>query len=230
MTMTHSDIRHPVNPDAGCAAVGPAHDVRGPGLRAHRRRTAMAAAREVFVAHGYHGARMDEISALAGMSKPTLYSYFPGKLDLYLAVLQHYLDWMVAGVRDALAADVGHRERVHRAVAVYFDFVDEDAGGHVLVFESPVPSEPCVEWRVRNAMNECAVLVGAQLRAAGAAGFTADACAWGLVGASHLAARHWLDAGRPIPKNEAVDTAVALCWNGLSAVDRVSSSPTRRSA
>ncbi|WP_336082625.1 TetR/AcrR family transcriptional regulator [Nocardia sp. SSK8] len=188
--------------------------------RTQRRLTALYAARDVFVAHGYHGASMEEISTRAGMSKPVLYTHYASKLDLYLAVLQVYLDRMVDGIRDALAVTASHEQKVRRAVLAYFDFVDEDAGGHTLVFESAVPSEPCVRWRVRNAMGECAVLVSAELRAAGMDGIRAYACAFGLVGASHSAARHWLDAGRPIPKSEAVDVAVALCWNGLSGTTK----------
>jgi hypothetical protein len=133
--------------------------------------------------------------------------------------LQGYLDRMVDGIRDALADADGQEDKVRRAVLAYFDFVDEDAGGHTLVFESPVPSEPCVRWRVRNAMGECAVLVSAELRAAGMDDVRAYACAFGVVGASHLAARQWLDTGRPIPMADAVDTVVALCWNGLSGVE-----------
>ncbi|MGY2061057.1 TetR/AcrR family transcriptional regulator, partial [Nocardia gipuzkoensis] len=40
----------------------------------------------------------------------------------------------------------------------------------------------------------------------------------GLVGASQISARYWLEADRPIPKEEAVDTTVQLCWGGLSRV------------
>ncbi|WP_410873128.1 TetR/AcrR family transcriptional regulator [Nocardia sp. A7] len=186
--------------------------------RTQRRLAVLGAARAVFVVAGYHGASMEDISVRAGMSKPVLYTHYASKIDLYLAVLQGYLDRMVDGIRDALADAHGQEDKVRRAVLAYFDFVDEDAGGHTLVFESPVPSEPCVRWRVTNAMGECAVLVSAELRAAGMDNVRAYGCAFGVVGASHLAARHWLDAGRPIPKGEAADTVVALCWNGLSGV------------
>ncbi|TCJ96717.1 TetR/AcrR family transcriptional regulator [Nocardia alba] len=205
MTLLYNDIQPEVAAESGG--------------RVQRRLTVLNAARAVFVAHGYHGASMDDIGIRAGMSKPVLYTHYASKLDLYLAVLQGYLDRMVDGIRDALVDANGQEDKVRRAVLAYFDFVDEDAGGHTLVFESPVPSEPCVRWRVRNAMGECAVLVSAELRAAGMDDVRAYGCAFGVVGASHLAARQWLDTGRPIPKGDAVDTVVALCWNGLSGVE-----------
>ena len=41
------------------------------------------AAREVFLERGYAGASMDAVTALAGVSKQTLYSYFPSKGELF---------------------------------------------------------------------------------------------------------------------------------------------------
>src|SRR6476469_2158716 len=55
--------------------------------RLARRRQLLGAAQEVFVAQGYHAAAMDEIAERAGVSKPVLYQHFPGKLELYLALL-----------------------------------------------------------------------------------------------------------------------------------------------
>ncbi|MGW6117920.1 TetR/AcrR family transcriptional regulator [Nocardia sp. NPDC055165] len=209
--MKSVDVRRP--------ALASTFEFRGSEAQGRRRAAALVAAQAVFVANGYHGATMDEISTRAGISKPVLYGYFINKLDLYLTVLQRYLDTMVDGVRAGLAADTGRRDRLRRTVLTYFDFVEDDSGGHVLVFEYPVPSEPSVELRVRSAMRQCATLVSAELRAAGVVSVAADSCAWSLVGASHLAARQWLATGRPIAKNDAVDVVVALCWNGLSALD-----------
>ncbi|MEV0078472.1 TetR/AcrR family transcriptional regulator [Nocardia neocaledoniensis] len=210
--MTEASVHEAIRPSA--------RGVRGDGRRAHRRRAVVAAARDVFVVNGFHGARMAEISAHAGISKPVLYDHFATKLDLYLAVLQQYLDRMVADVRAAVVAGDTARSKTRGAVAVYFDFVDDDPGGHILVFESAVPSEPSIEWRVRSALSACAELVAAELRGAGVADASARMYAWSMVGISRLAARHWLDAGRPIPKKDAVDVAAALCWSGLSGVER----------
>ncbi|HSO65750.1 MAG TPA: helix-turn-helix domain-containing protein, partial [Ornithinibacter sp.] len=55
--------------------------------RSERRAQLLDAAQAVFVQSGYHAAAMDEIADRAGVSKPVLYQHFPGKLDLYLALL-----------------------------------------------------------------------------------------------------------------------------------------------
>ncbi|MEV6657531.1 TetR/AcrR family transcriptional regulator [Nocardia fluminea] len=187
--------------------------------RARRREVVIRAARDAFVDHGFHGASMEEISVRAQVSKPVLYNHFAGKVDLYSTVLQRYLDHMVGRIGDALRTTTGYENKARRMVSAYFDFVDEDDGaGYTLVFDTPVPSEPTVEGRVRIAMAECAALVAAELDAVGMDPYRARACAFGLVGASHLAARYWFDAGRPIPKIDAVDTTVALFWTGLSGL------------
>ena len=66
--------------------------------RSARRAQLLDAALEVFVARGYHAAAMDEIADRAGVSKPVLYQHFPGKLELYLALLDQSCDTVMAAV------------------------------------------------------------------------------------------------------------------------------------
>ena len=70
--------------------------------RSARRKQLLEAAQEVFVAQGYHAAAMDDIAERAGVSKPVLYQHFPGKLDLYLALLDNACDQVIGGVREHL--------------------------------------------------------------------------------------------------------------------------------
>jgi len=63
----------------------------------------IAGARDVFMREGFEGASVDEIARDAGVSKATLYSYFPDKQHLFLAVLQEEceqqseIELMIAG-------------------------------------------------------------------------------------------------------------------------------------
>lgn len=52
-----------------------------------KRRRILAAANEVCGRCGAEGARMDEVAALAGVSKGTLYNFFDSKQDLLLAAM-----------------------------------------------------------------------------------------------------------------------------------------------
>ena len=69
--------------------------------RRERRAQLLDAAREVFVAQGYHSAAMDDIAEAAGVSKPVLYQHFPGKLELYLALLVSKVIAEDTGLTDA---------------------------------------------------------------------------------------------------------------------------------
>src|SRR5207249_12076512 len=92
--------------------------------RHERRRQLLDAALEVFVSQGYHAAAMDDIAERAGVSKPVLYQHFPGKLELYLALLDKHCDQLVAQVRGALASTTDNKLRVAATIGAYFDYVD----------------------------------------------------------------------------------------------------------
>src|SRR5690242_19031003 len=90
--------------------------------RSARRKQLLAAAQEVFVAQGYHAAAMDDIAERAGVSKPVLYQHFPGKLELYLALLDTHADVLVGKIRAAMIATTDNKERVAGAIQAYFEF------------------------------------------------------------------------------------------------------------
>src|SRR5512138_2796670 len=94
--------------------------------RHERRRQLLDAALEVFVSQGYHAAAMDDIADRAGVSKPVLYQHFPGKLELYLALLDESAEKLTAIVRDALSSTTENRERVPATFRAFFDFVGDE--------------------------------------------------------------------------------------------------------
>ncbi|MGH3679237.1 MAG: TetR/AcrR family transcriptional regulator [Natronosporangium sp.] len=57
------------------------------GRSALKRRAVLEAAREVFLRSGYAGASMDEVAAIAGVSKVTVYNHFSDKHNLFTAVI-----------------------------------------------------------------------------------------------------------------------------------------------
>jgi AcrR family transcriptional regulator len=64
------------------------------------------AALDLFVEKGFAATRSEEVAKAAGVSKGTLYLYFPSKEELLKAVIQHFLGSEIeAGVQEAAAAD-----------------------------------------------------------------------------------------------------------------------------
>ena len=56
-----------------------------------KREQIATAGRRLFLAHGFAGTSMDAVTAEAGVSKQTLYTYFPAKADLLKAILEREL-------------------------------------------------------------------------------------------------------------------------------------------
>jgi len=186
--------------------------------RSARRKQLLAAAQQIFVAHGYHAAAMDDIAERAGVSKPVLYQHFPGKLDLYLALLDTHCDAIIAKVRSAMLATPDNKERVRGAVRAYFDFVDHESEAFRLVFESDLRNDPQVRERVERVEQGCiAAVTDTIISDTGVDQASAELLASGLVGAAGQSAQYWLATGRQIPKNDAETLAAALIWRGIAS-------------
>src|SRR3954449_8836979 len=128
-----------------CVTTTPDQKPRGGRMpRTARRAQLLESALEIFVAQGYHAAAMDDIAERAGVSKPVLYQHFPGKLDLYLALLDAACDDVIDNCRRALAATHDNKTRVAAAMAAFYAYVAADGGAFRLVFESDLTSEPAV--------------------------------------------------------------------------------------
>jgi AcrR family transcriptional regulator len=184
--------------------------------RSARRRQLLGAAQEVFVAQGYHAAAMDDIADRAGVSKPVLYQHFPGKLDLYLALLEEHAEAMVAAVRDALDSTSDNKQRVAATIEAYFRFVDEDGGAFRLVFESDLTNQPEVRERVEGTTLTCAELISEVIREdAGLPKEQSRLLAVGLVGMAQVSARYWLAEGGSIPRDAASRLLASLSWRGI---------------
>jgi AcrR family transcriptional regulator len=186
--------------------------------RSARRKQLLAAAQQVFVAHGYHAAAMDDIAEAAGVSKPVLYQHFPGKLELYLALLDTHCEAIVAKVRSAMAATADNKERVKGAVQAYFDFMDHESEAFRLVFESDLRNDPAVRDRVKRVELGCiAAITDTIISDTGVSRPHAELLASGLVGVAGGAAQFWLAGGRKVPKAEAEALVAALSWRGIAS-------------
>lgn len=193
----------------------PTRGVRLP--RSERRAQLLDVARQVFVETGYHATAMDVIADRAGVSKPVLYQHFPGKLDLYLALLQEGADQLVDAVAASLASTSENHARVEALVGAYFAFVDAPDGVFRLIFESDLTQESAVRQRIDAANIRCAELVGAVI--AEETDLTegeALLLGYGLIGLAQTAARAWLADGARVPRADAQAQAATLAWRGIS--------------
>jgi AcrR family transcriptional regulator len=185
--------------------------------RLARRRQLLGAAQEVFVAQGYHAAAMDEIAERAGVSKPVLYQHFPGKLELYLALLDEHAEALVTTVRDALASTTDNKLRVQASMRAFYDFVAGEGEAYRLVFESDLRNVAPVRARVERANQQCAEMIARVIAEdTDAPSDEAHLLGMGLVGMAEVSARYWLSQHRAIPKDTAEKIIARLAWRGIS--------------
>jgi len=189
--------------------------------RHERRRQLLDAALEVFVSRGYHAAAMDEIAERAGVSKPVLYQHFPGKLELYLALLDESVDILVETVREALRSTTDNKQRVGATFGAYFEFVAGQGQAYRLVFESDLSNESAVRDRLERAQRESAALISQVVRQdAGLTEEEAHLLSVGLVGLAQVTARYWLSMRDVMPREAAEQLVARLAWRGISGWPR----------
>ncbi len=188
--------------------------------RSARRKQLLAAAQQIFVANGYHAAAMDDIAERAGVSKPVLYQHFPGKLELYLALIDAQAESLGRAVTEALSGTEDNRERVHRVLSAYFRFVEGD-GAFRLIFETDLGNEPAVRQRVEAVASKTMTAVAETVAAdTGLDRVRAELLSTALTGAAQVAARWWLASDRPVSQDDAVRLLESLLWRGISNFPR----------
>lgn len=189
--------------------------------RDERRAQLLTAALEIFSTSGYHTAAMDDIAERAGVTKPVLYQHFPGKLDLYLAVLDLHIDSLVYEVQKAIASKKENVDRVHATTEAYFRFIDSESEAFRLLFESDALAEPQVQERLNRMTYECARAVSAVIAVdTGLPEESAMMLGVGLIGTAQVTARYWLNRDGRLPLEKAAEFVAQLQWRGISSFPR----------
>jgi AcrR family transcriptional regulator len=78
-----------------------------------------------FAAHGYHGARVDEIAALTRTTKRMIYYHFGGKKQLYIAVLERAYVRIRSAEREVRVDDLDPVTALRRVAEVTVDHHEE---------------------------------------------------------------------------------------------------------
>ncbi|WP_334123215.1 TetR/AcrR family transcriptional regulator [Glutamicibacter sp.] len=185
--------------------------------REARRRQLLQAAHQVFVAHGYHGASMDEIAEVALVSKPVLYQHFPGKRELYLALLDSHLADFSRQLDDAIDSTTDNRQRVFATINTYYSYIKGESQAYRLIFESDVLSDALIAGRIEKFNNTLAAsiarVVVQDTDLTEAEGLLAGRA---LAGLSQVSARYWASTDEIVDQANAVDLISRLAWRGIS--------------
>lgn len=92
-----------------------------------RRQQLIGVALELFSQRSPDDVSIDEIASAAGISRPLVYHYFPGKLSLYEAALRRASEELAGRFVEPRTGPLG--ARLLRVMRRFFDFVDEHGPG-----------------------------------------------------------------------------------------------------
>ncbi|MEU5078453.1 MULTISPECIES: TetR/AcrR family transcriptional regulator [Streptomyces] len=111
-----------------------------------RRQQLIGVALELFSQRSPDEVSIDEIATAAGISRPLVYHYFPGKLSLYEAALKRASEDLASRFDEPREGPLG--ARLLRVMGRYFDFVDEHGPG----FSALLRGGPAVGSSATNAL------------------------------------------------------------------------------
>ena len=98
-----------------------------------RRALIVEAAGRLFGERGYEGARLDEIAAAAGVTKPIVYRHFDSKRHLYLALLDRHRDDL-AGFLVSIPAGGTTEDRLRAVLEIWADYVEAHSYAWKMLF------------------------------------------------------------------------------------------------
>ena len=111
-----------------------------------RRQQLIGVALELFSQRSPDEVSIDEIASAAGISRPLVYHYFPGKLSLYEAALKRASEDLASRFAEPREGPLG--ARLLRVMRRYFDFVDAHGPG----FSALMRGGPAVGSSTTNAL------------------------------------------------------------------------------
>lgn len=89
-------------------------------------RAIVAAARRLFMAHGYRAVTTRQVAEAVGLTQPALYHHFATKEELYVAVALHELGRLRAGIERLAGRDTPWAARLHDIARFMLTTVDYD--------------------------------------------------------------------------------------------------------
>jgi AcrR family transcriptional regulator len=201
-------------------------------LAARRRSDLLAAAAGAFARRGFDRTEVDEIAEEAGVSKGTVYRYFPSKEALFLASVDGGMRALTASVNAAAARAADPLERMAAAIRAYLAFFD--ANPHfveLLMIERAVfrdrKKPTYFEHRDEN-IGEWRELIQGLIDAGRVRGVPVERITDGL---SHILYGTIFTnafAGRTKPLEVQANDVIDFCWRGILAVDGPARSPRGR--
>jgi AcrR family transcriptional regulator len=199
---------------------------------AARRELIEQAATEVFAAHGYAGAAIDEIARRSGVTPPVVYDHFASKLDLFTRLLERTRDELLAIWVEELASSDPTEVRMRRSFEAWARYVEEHRFAARMYFqEATGDADARTAHRAIQAQGRAAL--GAILgrsdpalpaeRIAGGADPEALELAAEVIRAGFAGLAIWWDEHPHVSREQIVQTAINVLWVGFERLQEETS-------
>ena len=137
-------------------------------IQIEKRDLILEAALDVFSAHGFRGATVDQIAEAAGMSKPNLLYYFRGKEDIHTTLIKRLLETWLAPLREL--DDVGDpiselRSYIRRKLEMSRDFPRESRLFANEILQGAPRVKPMLEGELKSLVDDKAEIIRGWIRA-----------------------------------------------------------------
>jgi len=110
--------------------------------RVPRRQRLIEVGMDLFCNRSYEEVAIDDIAAMADISKGLLYYYFPTKHDFYIAVVQHAAEQLLK--ETAPDPKLEPIENLRQGLEAYFTYVEQHAQAYLALLRGGVGSDPQV--------------------------------------------------------------------------------------
>ena len=177
----------------------------------NRRELLRAAAADLFAEHGYANVAMADVAAAVNVGTSAVYHHYVGKAELLFDVIDGALERAASG----LPADpAGELPEVARILAALI--LDDRALGVLWQREAAnLGRAERARLGKRFMYINTWLATALEARRPELPAAEAELLAIGLAGMSHVTARYWTQAGRPIPRDAAATLVAHLSWRGI---------------
>jgi len=93
----------------------------------------LEAAREVFFKKSFYEATMDDIAQLSGIKKPTIYYYFPSKIDLASQLLEVNMKKIFGKINEIISTTNNIKQRIELIVDFYINLLKENSKTFIIM-------------------------------------------------------------------------------------------------
>jgi len=87
----------------------------------------LEAARDIFFKKSFYEATMDDIAQLSGIKKPTIYYYFPSKIDLASQLMEVNVKKIFEKISEIISTTSNVKQRIKTIVEFYINLLEENS-------------------------------------------------------------------------------------------------------